>query len=280
MKIKMGLSYLLAVFLGLVQVAALAEDSKAIPLLIEGSWIQGAMIKGKTTSHANVLVLDKTLKADENGHFVFGLGRDIKGPVNITLNIGVQQSTFTFDVKQREYDVQRIEGVEKKYVSPPATVLERIRQDNKRIRKARSITSTLKEYNDKFVVPAEGPITGVYGSQRVFNGVPKRPHYGLDIGSPVGTPVVAPVGGVVTLAENDMYYSGGTLIIDHGHGISSTFIHLSEILVKDGDTVKQGQTIAEIGATGRVTGPHLDWRVNWYEQRLDPALLLKKDAAP
>ena len=159
-------------------------------------------------------------------------------------------------------------------VTPPDSVLARIKDDNWRVAKARKTSSERADFAARFIWPAEGPITGVYGSQRVFNGVPKRPHYGVDVGAPTGTQVIAPAGGKVTLAHPDLYYSGGTIIIDHGLGVNSTFLHLSKLTVEPGEMVKQGQKIGEIGATGRATGPHLDWRINWFSERLDPALLV------
>lgn len=234
----------------------------------------GGMLFGKTAPGAQLKILNRELIADSHGEFVFGLGRDLTGNVRILINSEGQAHEFTFMVESREYKVQRINGVEKKYVSPPKEVLARISADAAQVRAARETLSQELNFRESFIWPANGPVTGVYGSQRVFNGVPKRPHYGLDIAGPVGTPIYAPAGGVVTLAVNDMYYSGGTLIVDHGYGISSTFIHLSEILVKPGQRLKQGELIAKMGATGRATGSHLDWRINWFEQRLDPALVL------
>ena len=131
------------------------------------------------------------------------------------------------------------------------------------------------DYLEEFVWPLRGAITGVYGSQRVYNGVPKSPHYGIDIAGPTGAPVIAPAPGLVSFAAADLYYSGGTLIVDHGHGLSSTFIHLNKVLVKAGQRVEKGQIIAEVGASGRATGPHLDWRMNWMGVRVDPGLLMK-----
>ena len=125
-----------------------------------------------------------------------------------------------------------------------------------------------------FQWPTEGIITGVYGSRRFYNGKAGRPHYGIDIAAPQGSHVVAPASGTITLVHDNMYFSGGTIIMDHGHGISSTFIHLHKSHVKVGDKVEQGQLLAEIGSTGRSTGPHLDWRMNWFDQRLDPQLLV------
>ena len=125
-----------------------------------------------------------------------------------------------------------------------------------------------------FVWPIEGRITGVYGSQRVYNGVAGRPHYGVDVAAPVGAEVNAPAAGRIVLAHNNMFYSGGTLIIDHGHGLTSSFLHLSKILVEEGQEVQGGELVAEVGATGRVKGPHLDWRMNWRGARVDPELLV------
>ena len=148
------------------------------------------------------------------------------------------------------------------------------------VKATRKLDDPRTDFLDGFIWPSQGPISGVYGSQRILNGKPRRPHFGVDVAGPVGTPVVAPAGGVVTLAHPDMYFSGGTLVIDHGHGLSSAFLHLSRILVKEGQRVEQGEPIAEIGATGRVTGAHLDWRMNWFEQRIDPQLLAGPMPAP
>ncbi len=248
---------------------------------ISGEWIQGALLQGKTQPGNKVFILDREISVTDDGQFVFGLGRDTPKKVSLRVEShSGKQGVFEYDVKQRAYKTQRIDGVEKKYVAPPKEVLQRIKKEAAQVRQARKQKRPSFDYLVPFRWPAEGPITGVYGSQRVFNGVPKRPHYGLDIAGPVGTKVIAPAPGVVTLAHNDMYYSGGTLIVDHGYGVSSTFIHLSKIHVQPGDTLEQGQLIAEIGATGRVTGPHLDWRINWFDQRLDPALLLPPGSDP
>jgi murein DD-endopeptidase MepM/ murein hydrolase activator NlpD len=159
-------------------------------------------------------------------------------------------------------------------VNVPEAELPRIRKEVRLAKAARAIDSDLQNFLQTFTWPAQGIISGVYGSRRYYNGVPKRPHYGLDIAAPQGTAVTAPAAGIITLVHENMYFSGGTVIMDHGHGISSTFIHLHKAHVKSGDRVEQGQLIAEIGTTGRSTGPHLDWRMNWFNQRLDPQLLM------
>jgi len=184
-------------------------------------------------------------------------------------------SSQLFKPKQRHYKIQRIKGISKKIMHPDPKALRRIKQDNTKIAKGRKTNSLLNAFAHGFIAPSKGTITGVYGSQRVFNGQAKRPHFGLDFAGKTGEAVYSPADGVVTLFVADMFYSGGTLLIDHGHGINSTFLHLSKAHVKVGDKVKQGQLIAEIGASGRATGPHLDWRVNWFNVRIDPALALK-----
>ncbi|WP_018416265.1 M23 family metallopeptidase [Teredinibacter turnerae] len=264
----------LAVLLFAFAAVVVRAESAQLPLEIKGDWLPGAMLFGHTVPEATVSVMNKTLTADAKGNFVFGLGRDAKGEQTVTVSKGGTEFSAQYTVQPRQYDIQRITGVEQKYVEPPEDVLARIQEDSAQVANARRVLSRETHYREPFIWPAEGPVTGVYGSQRVFNGVPKRPHFGLDIAGPVGTTVVAPAGGVVVLVAPDMYYSGGTLIVDHGYGITSTFIHLSKILVKPGARVRRGQKIALIGSTGRATGPHLDWRVNWFDERLDPALLL------
>ena len=152
--------------------------------------------------------------------------------------------------------------------------MDRIARDSKAVKQARAKITDHEWFVGGFIRPLEGPITGVYGSQRIYNGIPKQPHYGIDYAAPEGAKVRAPAGGVVTLVHDNMYFSGGTLIIDHGHGLSSTFLHLSKILVKPGSYVRRGMDLAEVGATGRATGPHLDWRMNWRDVRIDPQLVL------
>ncbi len=244
-------------------------------LNIKGTWQQGQLLIGKTRPGTEITFDDNNVHVDEEGIFVFGLGRD-QGEVAelIVVDPKGKKSTHLFDVKQREYNIQRINGVPQRTVTPPEEELKRIRQEGAMMRKARQIHSSRKDFLQDFQWPVTGPISGVYGSQRVYNGKPGRPHFGVDVARPVGTQVVAPANGIVTLAHDEMFYNGGTLVIDHGRGIASTFIHLNKVLVKAGQEVKQGDLIAEIGATGRATGPHLDWRINWFSRPLDPVLIV------
>ena len=183
--------------------------------------------------------------------------------------------TRTIEVEPRKYRVQRINGLPNNMISPPKKVLERIIFENKKIKKVRMRDSNFSFWKSGFVWPAKGRISGVYGSQRILNGRPKQPHYGIDIAAPKGSLVVAPTGGVVALAEPDLYYSGGTIILDHGHGLTSAFLHMDKLFVVVGDVVSKSQAIGTIGSTGRSTGPHLDWRINWFEKRIDPGLLVE-----
>ncbi|WP_422382677.1 M23 family metallopeptidase [Marinicellulosiphila megalodicopiae] len=242
---------------------------------IKGQWIQGGLLHGQTSPENAIYLLDQQVFVDEQGRFILGLGRDAQKVITLTLKQPDQTiQEYSFEVTQREYDIQSITGIPEKYVEPDKSVTTRIAKDSEQTFKARQTFRETDEFRKGFIWPLLGRISGVYGSQRVFNGVPSRPHFGLDIAAPTGTPVNAPASGVVTLAHDDMYYSGGTLIIDHGQSLSSTFLHLSKIHVKEGDIIKQGQLIADVGSTGRSTGPHLDWRMNWHDQRIDPFLLL------
>lgn len=260
---------LLAAWLILAQTAEAADE-----LRFRGVWQQGGMVVGRVAPVARVTLAGKPVEVGRDGYFVLGLGRDAPPEIELTVIDPLGQRSLRFEVDQRQYQVQRIEGVPQRTVTPPPEVLERIRREQALVDRARARISPRRDFLDGFTRPLEGPITGVYGSARIYNGVPRNPHYGLDIAAPTGTLVRAPASGVVRLVHPDMYFSGGTLILDHGQGLSSTFIHLSEILVEEGAEVARGNPIARVGATGRATGPHLDWRMNWRDVRIDPDLVL------
>jgi len=241
----------------------------------DGKFIQGHFIIGKTEPDSKVKIGKKQVKVSKDGYFAFGLARDRKYDVVITIEKNGVKEKITKRVQKRKYDIQRIDGLEEKKVTPPEEVYERIKKENKLIAKARAIDSDLDFFKDKFMIPVDDAIiTGVYGSQRILNGKPKWPHYGLDFAQKEGTAVKAMLNGTVTLAEPDLYYTGGTLIFDHGHGISTLYMHMQKILVDKGQKVKQGDIIGTVGSTGRATGPHLDIRLNWFDTRLDPATAL------
>jgi len=237
----------------------------------EGKFIQGSFILGKTEPGSEVFIDKKKVKVTTDGYFAFGLSRDRKNDVVITIN----KKKIVKKVFKREYKIQRIDGLEEKKVTPPEEVYERIKRENKWIGEARSINSDLAFFKNNFINPLENAIvTGVYGSQRILNGKPKWPHYGIDFAAEEGTEIKAMLDGVVTLAEPDLFYTGGTLIFDHGHGISTLYMHMKTLMVKKGQKVKQGGIIGTVGSTGRSTGAHLDVRLNWFQVRLDPATVL------
>lgn len=249
----------------------------AIALELTGALTQGSLLMGRVPPGTEVALMKRQISVGEDGLFVFGLGRNTPSEIELTTRHGDGEvETHLLAIDQREYQEQRVDGVPQKTVSPPSPeVLERILREATLVKKARAEDNRSQDFLSGFVRPLEGPITGVYGSRRVYNGKPGRPHYGLDIAAPKGSDVFAPAPGVVRLVHDDMFYSGGTLILEHGHGISSTFIHLSEVLAVSGQRVDAGDLIARVGSTGRATGPHLDWRINWFDVRLDPALVLE-----
>ena len=271
----------LVMFKTLIATALVASASfSAMALELKGHLTQGGLVTGKLENAKSVSLDGKSLKLSPNGDFVFGFGRDADTTHTLKwVDNNGKSHLQSIAITKREYKIDKITGVAKKYVSPPKEVSARISREAVAVRKAREVDSDLLYFLDPVLKPAEGRISGVYGSQRYFNGEPRRPHFGLDIANKTGSPVYAPISGTVVYAEPDLYYSGGTLIIDHGHGITSTYIHLSKLNVKVGDTITQGNKVAEIGATGRVTGPHLDWRFNWKGERLDPALLMQDTLA-
>lgn len=237
--------------------------------------VQGRLVLGQTEPGAKVTLDGKAIKVTPEGAFAFGFGRDATGQHTLDAELSDrshQQHRFT--VQTRTFNVQRIKGIAKAIMHPAAKDVARAKKDAEQVWLARNKDSDLTAFANGFRWPLLGPITGVYGSQRVYNGEPRRPHYGVDIAAADGTQVVAPADGVVTLWVPDMFYSGGTMIIDHGYGVSSTFLHLSGALVKQGDKVKAGEPVALVGHSGRATGAHLDWRINWYHVRLDPQLLV------
>lgn len=247
-----------------------------IDIELSGEIKQGGLIVGKTKPGNTVTLNNKSLTVSNNGDYVFGFSRDdmVSYILVITQPNGSQKARILTPAK-RDYKLQRIEGIKKSIMEPNPKAVARSQQDSKQIKTARKISSNITSFAQGFIPPIEGTITGVYGSQRIYNGVPKRPHFGLDYAGKIGDPVKAPAAGKVLLWVPDMFYSGGTMIIDHGQGVSSTFLHLSHSYVKQGDNIKQGDIVASVGNSGRVTGPHLDWRINWFNVKIDPALVLK-----
>lgn len=250
----------------------------AQPLVqLKGPLLQGGMVVGQAPVGSQITLDNTRIEQAADGLFVFGFDRDAAPTMQLSVVTAEGEKwQKTLEIKPREYRIQRIEGIKPSIVSSDKTEAEwqRIREESQLTREARKQRLELTAFAQEFKWPVIGRISGVFGSQRVYNGKPGRPHYGVDIAKPTGTPVYAPADGVVTLAHDDMYYSGGTLIVDHGYGVSSSFLHLSKVEVEVGTEVKQGDLIALVGAGGQATGPHLDWRMNWYGQRIDPQLLV------
>ena len=248
---------------------------KSYAVEFNGKFIQGHYIIGKADPNSTVLIDKKKIKVSKDGYFAFGLDRERKYDVVIQIEKDGNINKIIKKVQKRKYNIQRIDGLEEKKVTPPEEVYARIKKENKLIAVAREINSDLDFFKDKFILPLENAIiTGVYGSQRILNGKPRWPHYGIDFAGDLGTPIKAMADGIVTLAENDLYFTGATLIFDHGHGISTLYMHLDEIFVEKNDIIKQGDIIGTVGSSGRSTGPHLDVRLNWFGTRLDPATVL------
>ena len=255
----------------LVSLVFIFFTTSSFAVIFDGKFIQGSFILGKTEPGSEVFIDKKKVKVTSDGYFAFGLDRDRKNDVVITIN----EKKIVKKVFKREYKIQRIDGLEEKKVTPPEEVYERIKRENKWIGEVRAINSDLTFFKNKFAIPIENAIiTGVYGSQRILNGKPKWPHYGIDFAAEEGTEIKAMLDGVVTLAEPDLFYTGGTLMFDHGHGISTLYMHMKTLMVKKGQKVKQGDVIGTVGSTGRSTGAHLDVRLNWFQTRLDPATVL------
>ena len=259
----------------LISLVFLLITTSSFAVTFDGKFIQGSFILGKTEPGSEVFIDKKKVKVTSDGFFVFGLGRDRKYDVVITVNKDGNKQKIVKKIQKRKYNIQRIDGLEERKVTPPEEVYARIKRENKWINEARAIDSNLTFFTKKFTVPLENAIiSGVYGSQRILNGKPKWPHYGLDFAADEGTKIKAMLDGTVTLAKPDLFYTGGTLIFDHGHGISTLYMHMKKVLVKKGQKVKQGDVIGTVGSSGRATGAHLDVRLNWFQTRLDPATVL------
>lgn len=242
---------------------------------LEGYFIQGGYVKGKTSSKIKIKFENKDVYLSKSNKFILGFGRDYSEVANLKFNIDNKWINKTLKIKKNKYKIQKIDGLPKKFVSPPKEIYERIIRENKLIAKVRTLNSKIDYTFQDFLLPANGIITGVFGSQRILNGKPRRPHYGIDIAAKKGSKVISPTDAIVRLSEKDLYFTGGTIMLDHGHGITSVYSHLSKVLVKKNDKIQKGDVIGLIGSTGRSTGPHLDWRINWFDQRLDPMMFIK-----
>ncbi|RWU12147.1 M23 family metallopeptidase [Pseudidiomarina gelatinasegens] len=272
---------ILVAILAIAATAQAHEQPVTPDIDIRGALTSGTLLIGDVHSAERVELNGEPLRMTPEGQVVFGFGRDQHGAQELTLfDHHGRKFKKTLQIKPRQYKIDRVDGVPQQTVTPDPEQQQRAKREAAQVWTARNnALSDRTDFLAQVKMPAQGRISGVYGSQRIFNGTPRNPHFGLDIAAPTGSPVLAPWSGKVILAENDLFYSGGTLIIDHGYGVTSTYIHLHKLHAAVGDEVAQGQKIAEIGATGRVTGPHLDWRINWRHERLDPALVIEHFSA-
>jgi murein DD-endopeptidase MepM/ murein hydrolase activator NlpD len=282
--LKLAVAALLAaVCAGWIPLVAAQEAVSGSPvsqeerLVFPTSVSQGALVFGKVPAGSQVRYRERLLRATGYGTVVLGVGRDEAGPltVDVTTPSGRMESV-RIAVTPRDWPVEKVNGVPPKTVNPPPEIAARIQREQALVTAARGRDDERADFALPFQWPVQGRISGRFGNARVYNGQPGAGHSGMDIAAPNGTPVKAPAGGIVTFASPDLYLTGGTLLLDHGHGVSSNFLHLSRIDVKVGDRVEPGQVIGAVGATGRATGPHLHWGMNWFDVRIDPLLVLER----
>ena len=264
----------------------LAPTPTPAPKLIEfpESAVQGSLVIGRVPAGSEVFTTEETqadneppikLKVSKNGRVVFGIGRDDTQIKILLIDMGNGElDSWKITIKPRQFNIENINGVPQDTVTPSPTIAARIEREQAEVTAARSRNDDRLDFDTKFIWPVEGRISGVYGSQRIYNGTPKSWHSGLDVAAAQGTPIKAPAGGIITFAKPNLYLTGGTVLIDHGMGISSNFLHLSRLDIKVGDRVKQGQIIVLVGMTGRATGPHMHWGMNWLKVRIDPQLMV------
>lgn len=264
----------------LLAVMPVAEGNEAA-VQLEKSVLPGGLLIGQAPAGSRVLVDGRSVRVGEDGRFVFGVGRNASGKVLVTVETpGSENITRTVTIEKRDYDIQKIDGLPTRKVEPNKDDQVKIERDWVMLNEAKATDSAAQAFAETAVWPVTGIVSGVFGSQRILNGKPKSPHRGVDVAAPEGTPVAAMMDGTVTVAAEDMYYTGGTVMIDHGHGIQSLYAHLSSVDVEVGQPLGKGERLGAIGATGRATGPHLHLSLYWFKTALDPALLLGPMPAP
>ena len=260
-----------------------ADRSMSLPngVVLRGDFIQGGMVAGQGALGARVVLDGADVPVSRDGFFLLGFSRGAEPIANLDIQFaGRHAERQRIAIDQRDYDIQRIDGLPRRKVTPDPEDLIRIRAEGLLMQDARSGKALQLGFQSGFVWPARGLISGVYGSQRILNGEPRRPHFGVDIAAPTGTPVIAPADGQVTLVHPDMFFNGKSIVLDHGLGFTTVYIHLSDASVQPGQWVKQGEVIGKIGETGRVTGPHLHWGARVRNIEIDPALLVEGKPQP
>jgi hypothetical protein len=276
-----GVARLVVCWLAAVAMPTAAPQQKTPPkpkvrLVLKGDLVQGGLVVGTTEPGASVTLDARQLRVADDGTFIAGFPRDAKATARLRVSVpDGRAATRTLTIRPRTFRVQRINNLPQAMVTPPPELLPRIQAEQQRLASLWGVDTPEPLFKSGFTWPTKGPVSGVYGSRRILNGVPKQVHWGMDIAAPEGAPVVAPADGIVLLAQPDFYYTGGTILLDHGFGLVSGFLHLSAVDATEGQRVKQGDPIGRVGATGRATGPHLDWRVRWFDVFVDPQLLIE-----
>ncbi len=269
---------MLLITVGVIPCTHAAQETP--PHHVIGQQIQGGLLMGDALPGSRVYFDDQSLTVAPDGRFILGLGHQAQ-PESLLI---IEQPDGTrhqmsLTIAQRDYDIQRIDGLPERKVSPNLADLRRIKSDRQAILQARRgsentlLTITPSPDGPRLDWPVLGRISGVYGSQRILNGQPRSPHLGIDIAAPKGTPIGAPASGRVILVDDDMFFTGKTVMLDHGHGLTSVYAHMDQIAVQEGQKVATGTRLGTVGSTGRSTGPHLHWGLHWYGIGLDPALL-------
>jgi murein DD-endopeptidase MepM/ murein hydrolase activator NlpD len=258
-----------------VFVAWLVGGTAGTDFNLVGELVQGGLVRGQVAQDSAVWLDGRSLRVTSDGWFVLGFGRDAPASAELLVRASTgEERRHILQIAPRTYQVQRIDGLPPRKVAPSPADLARIRADAVLLDVARGRDTAARGFIEQMAWPVVGPISGVFGSQRILNGEPRAPHRGIDVAAPAGSPVGPMASGVVSLAETDMYFTGGTVMLDHGHGLHSIYVHLDEVRVTVGQKLRQGQTLGTVGATGRATGPHLHWGVYWFDQAVDPALLV------
>lgn len=248
-----------------------ARADQGLRTTFRGAMEQGGLVIGTAAAGAAVTVDGKMVKVSPEGLFAFGLPYDAVKPVVVqAIYLDGGRDVLTVEAKARTYDIQRIDGLPEKFVEPPPDVVERMKREHEAIWVAREADTAGTGFSVPLDWPFAGRLSGVYGSQRILNGVPKAPHLGVDVAAPEGTPIHAAADGIVSIAD-DYYLEGGFTLLDHGHGVNTCYLHQSQRLVKAGDKVKRGDVIGHVGMTGRATGPHCHWGLCWFQMKLDPS---------
>lgn len=258
-------------FLVLCTFFALPFVAQAVEL--NGTLAQGGLVVGRAAPGSIITLDGQSVAVAANGAFVMGFARDAEATARLkVIEPGGSVDEQTLSIAKQTYPVQRIDGLPARKVTPNPADVAHIKADNAKIGAVRSFLSTDPRFLSGFRWPVSGPLSGVFGSQRILNGEPKSPHNGVDIAAPRGSTIQAPADGVVVLVANDMFYTGKTMMIDHGLGLTSVYAHMDNIFVIEGQVLKQGDALGTVGQTGRATGPHLHWGLTWKSVHVDPQL--------